>query len=115
MSTSTGFSTPEEMLLTDQGPCLHENGVTYRVWALGHRSVVAHVEPASGAQRKIVLEPAKESGYFFGIDPNGVAGDLYRYSIDGSEPIPDFSTQYQPQGVMGPSMVVDAKAYAWQA
>src|SRR5271163_1803499 len=110
MSTITNkFLLAEDMILTDQGPCLTANGVSYRVWALGHESVVAHVESATGEKRQIELEQTKNSGYFFGIDPKGAAGDLYRFSIDGGDPVPDFASHFQPQGVMGPSMVVDGK------
>jgi maltooligosyltrehalose trehalohydrolase len=116
MATSTTpYLLPEEMILTDLGPCLHESGVTYRVWAFGHQTVVAHVESSSGTKRQIALEQAHKSGYFFGTDAKGTAGDLYRFSIDGAAPIPDFLSHFQPQGVLGPSMIVDAQAYSWQA
>jgi maltooligosyltrehalose trehalohydrolase len=105
---------PEEIILSDQGPCLHEKGVTYRIWAMGRKSVTVHIEAASGARRKIELEPVKDSGYFHATDPEGVAGDLYRYAIDGAAPVPDFVSHFQPEGVMGPSMVVDAQAYQWK-
>jgi maltooligosyltrehalose trehalohydrolase len=113
--TSSKFLSPENTVLTDVGPCLHEDGVTYRVWALGHRTVVAHIEKPEGQKYFIKLEPAKDSGYFWGIDPKGAAGDLYKYSVDDAEPIPDFLSHYQPQGALGPSMVVDAQAFLWQA
>jgi maltooligosyltrehalose trehalohydrolase len=109
------FLSPEEIVLTDLGPCLHDEGVTYRVWALGHKSVVAHIEKPGKGRHIVKMEQAKESGYFFGIDPKGAAGDLYKFSIDGGSPIPDFVSHYQPQGVFGPSMIVDSRAYSWQA
>ncbi|MEO8050151.1 MAG: malto-oligosyltrehalose trehalohydrolase [Acidobacteriota bacterium] len=44
----------------------------------------------------------------------GVAdGDLYRYRLDGRGPFPDPASRYQPQGVHGPSQVVDWSRYAW--
>lgn len=109
------FLQPEEIVLTDLGPCLHESGVTYRVWALGHASVVARIEKQDGTHYAIDLRQAKESGYFYGIDPRGEAGDLYQFSIDGGAPIPDFASHFQPRGVHGSSLVVDAKAYNWEA
>jgi maltooligosyltrehalose trehalohydrolase len=114
-NSSEKFLSPENLVLTDLGPCLHEEGVTYRVWALGHRAVVVHVQKPGGKRYSISLEQSKESGYFYGIDPKGLAGDLYKISIDGAEPIPDLVSHYQPQGVFGPSMIVDAGAYVWQA
>jgi maltooligosyltrehalose trehalohydrolase len=108
------FLSPENLVLTDLGPCLHDDGVTYRVWAFGHHSVVVHVEKPAGNSYTLELEQAKNSGYFFGIDLNGDTGDLYKFSIDGGEPIPDFVSHYQPQGVFGPSMVIDASDYQWR-
>jgi maltooligosyltrehalose trehalohydrolase len=114
-NTSSGMLTPEEMILTDVGPCLHPGGVTYRVWAMGHDSIIALIEKGDGACYSVPLQAVKESGYFYGIDPRGEAGDLYRFSIDGGAPLPDFVSHFQPRGVHGPSLVIDAKAYEWQA
>ncbi len=96
------------------GPGLHDHGVTYRVWALGHQSVVAHFERRQGKIETLELTPGPEPGYFSGTDPKGRAGDLYKFSIDGGTPVPDFMSHYQPRGVMGPSLVVDATRYAWR-
>src|ERR1700761_2902969 len=104
------FPTPDALILTDQGPFLQDGGVMYRTWAYGHKSVVAHIENAGGSKREIALEPTGSEGYFAALDPKGAVGDLYRFSIDGAEPVPDFATQYQPHGVLGPSMVVNAGA-----
>ena len=102
-------------MLTDVGPCLHDEGVAYRVWALGRKKVVAHIEKPDGDKYTLALEEAKNSGYFYGVDPNGKAGDLYQFSIDGGSPIPDFISHFQPRGLLGPSMVVDASRYSWKA
>jgi maltooligosyltrehalose trehalohydrolase len=108
------FLSPEQTVLTDIGPCLHDEGVTYRVWALGHVKVVVHIESSEG-DRTLELEGAKNSGYFFGTDAQGKAGDLYKISIDGAAPIPDFVSHFQPKGVFGPSQVIDSGAYQWKA
>lgn len=105
-------STPN---LTDLGPLLHKNGVTYRVWALGHTSVSVYIEKPGMAERTYLLEASDGSGYFSGTDPAGEAGDLYKFFIDGGGPIPDFVSNYQPRGILGPSMVIDHSAYHWQA
>ena len=113
--TTEKFLSPEHTVLTDVGPFLHEDGVTYRVWAFGHRSVAVHIEGVGGEKRTLKLEQAKDSGYFFGLDAKGKGGDLYKVAIDGGEPIPDLVSHYQPQGVFGPSMIVDAGKFEWQA
>jgi maltooligosyltrehalose trehalohydrolase len=99
----------------DLGPRLSDEGVAYRVWALGRKSVVAHIEKKDGSKRTLKLEPHHEPGYFAGTDAEGEAGDLYKYSIDGGSPVPDFMSHYQPRGVMGPSQIVAARDFAWRA
>jgi maltooligosyltrehalose trehalohydrolase len=94
----------------------HVGGVTYRVWAQGRGKVVAHIEALDGKKRKLPLAPQKEDeGYFSAVYPEGRAGDLYKFSVDGGDPVPDFASRYQPQGVTGPSQVVDPTAFAWRA
>jgi len=114
MKASSHLHVADSPKPNDLGPLLHKNGVTYRVWALGHTSVVVHVEKPGLPRRTLLLELIDDSGYFFGTDPMGAAGDLYSFSIDGGPLIPDFASHYQPRGVVGPSMVVDTKAYDWQ-
>lgn len=91
---------------------LHNGGVHYRLWAPDHRAVTVRVErPRSGEPRQFELEPEGE-GYFSGDDPHGQAGDLYRFKI-GSDWLPDPASRFQPQGVEGPSEVIDPGAFAW--
>ena len=115
MNTPTLTVTADAKQVSDVGPLLHESGVTYRVWAMGRNSVEVRIERPGRAERVLRLEPMGEMGYFCGTDPEGEAGDLYKFSIDDGMPIPDFVSHYQPQGVLGPSMVVDAAGHDWQA
>jgi maltooligosyltrehalose trehalohydrolase len=46
--------------------------------------------------------------------PGASAGDSYVYSIDGSDPRPDPASRFQPEGVHGPSEVVDPSAFRWR-
>ena len=38
---------------------------------------------------------------------------LYKYRVDGRGPWPDPCSRFQPQGVHGPSQIVDAGAFEW--
>jgi len=98
----------------DLGPLPTPDGVLYRVWAFCRRSVLAHIEKPDGRTYTLPLEAAP-GGYFFALDRDGAAGDLYHFSLDGAEPIPDFASHYQPRGVNGPSMVVDSRLFPWRA
>jgi maltooligosyltrehalose trehalohydrolase len=86
-------------------------GVRFRVWAPKRKSVeLCWKRP--DVQRSIPLLPEKD-GMFSAIVPGMRAGDLYNYCLDGEGPFPDPASRFQPQGVHGPSMVVDPQAYTW--
>src|SRR5204863_9485490 len=38
-------------------------------------------------------------------------GDDYRYVVDGGDPLPDPCSRSQPEGVLGPSRVVDVSSF----
>jgi maltooligosyltrehalose trehalohydrolase len=40
-------------------------------------------------------------------------GDRYAYILDGSQPIPDPVSRFLPEGVHGPTEIVDPTLYAW--
>lgn len=73
---------------------------------------------------ELVLEtPGRESESWAMVrDPDGfhrvlvtgvADGDLYRYRLDGRGPFPDPASRFQPQGVHGPSQVVDWASFSW--
>ena len=41
------------------------------------------------------------------------AGTRYQYRLDGARYRPDPVSRWQPEGVHGPSVVVDPAAFAW--
>jgi len=91
------------------GAVPHPGGVVFRVWAPAAR----HLE--------VVLEPAGPT-YPMGTVGNGChevsvsgfgSGTLYRYRVDGGNVYPDPASRFQPQGVHGPSMVVDPSRFVW--
>ncbi|MDX6258697.1 MAG: maltooligosyltrehalose trehalohydrolase, partial [Kribbellaceae bacterium] len=45
--------------------------------------------------------------------PSAGHGTSYAFSVDGSEPMPDPRSAWQPSGVHGPSQVFDAGLFAW--
>ena len=114
MNASPKMSVIENPYPGDLGPLPTKDGVLYRVWAFCRKSVVAHIEKPDGKKYTLPLAAAP-GGYFFALDAQGAAGDLYGFSLDGAAPIPDFASHYQPRGVDGPSMVVDAGPFPWQA
>lgn len=65
--------------------------------------------------RTLPMEPTLD-GYFYALDSRGRAGDRYKFRLDGDEAktFPDPASRFQPEGVHGPSMVVDHRQFAWR-
>lgn len=87
-------------------------GVRFRVWAPDHQRLELVIHDERGAPlRTHVMEP-EPGGYFTLHLHDGAAGVLYKYRIDGEGPFPDPWSRGQPQGVHGPSQVVDP-SFEW--
>ncbi|HSP45596.1 MAG TPA: alpha-amylase family glycosyl hydrolase [Chthoniobacterales bacterium] len=95
-----------------QGTEVMEQGVHFRTWCKHDRADVIILDDAGVRMRCVRLEP-EQSGYFSGVDEAGAAGDRYQYRFDESPLWPDPASCYQPDGVHGPSMVVDATSFVW--
>ncbi len=79
----------------------------FRVWA--PRADRVEIELSA---RRVPMEEA--GGGWFEVEVAGVqAGDDYALRLDGSEPMPDPRSAHQPEGVHGPSRLVDHAAFAW--
>jgi len=90
---------------------LGEGGVRYRTWVPGRPVGVVIGDANGGAQRELSLGEEK-GGYWTGIDPQGRAGDRYRYRFDGKE-WPDPASRFNPDGVHGAAQVIDPREYEW--
>ena len=90
------------------GACVRPDGVSFRVWAPGAEAL--EVELAHG-----VAPPAfwaldrRPDGYFEGLIASAAAGDAYRYRLNGKDSFPDPASRFQPDGVHGRSLIVDAR------
>ncbi|WP_406819287.1 malto-oligosyltrehalose trehalohydrolase [Pseudomonas sp. KnCO4] len=87
---------------------LDATSARFALWAPDARSVSVELEQ----QPAIELLPA-EDGWYSGVAP-ARAGDNYHYRIDGQLQVADPASRYQPDGVHGPSQLVDIAAYPWQ-
>ena len=83
-------------------------GVHFRVWAPHAETLEVVVEggEATGLER----EP---DGYFSGVVDAAGPGTRYRYRLDHRAAYADPASRYQPEGVHGPSEVVDSTGFAW--
>jgi maltooligosyltrehalose trehalohydrolase len=95
---------PEELL----GARVSGNGdVEFRVWAPAAREVRLRFQ---GGQEHRLLRG--DDAIFSATIPAG-AGDRYFYSVDGGRPVPDPVSRLLPDGVHGPTEIVDPAGYAW--
>lgn len=81
----------------------------FRVWAPSARGAQVHL--SSPDERRIPLEP-RDRGYHEALVSGVGAGARYRYVLDSGAEYPDPASRLQPDGVHGPSEVVDP-TFTW--
>ena len=91
------------------------------VWAPNRNSVGLMLQPspaASGAASqsstpKAVAMERDSAGYFRAIVDGVQPGATYLYRLDSGDSRPDPASRFQPDGVHGPSQVVDISKFSW--
>lgn len=78
----------------------------FRVWAPSCEKVELVLE-----DRSLTME-RRERGYWE-AEARAAAGARYAYRLDGSEPLPDPRSSWQPDGVDERSCIVDHAAFEW--
>lgn len=87
-----------------------EGGVAFCVWAPKANRVEVILEgPVQGLH---LLTPTPE-GYFAGQVSGIHSGQLYRFRLDGGPSFPDPVSRFQPQGIHGPSQVIELGRFEW--
>jgi len=84
------------------------SGVTFRVWAPGCRSVDVVVDG-----RAIEALAPREGGLFEAVLEGVAEGARYKYRLDAARYRPDPASRFQPEGIHGPSVVVDPSRFVW--
>ncbi len=110
--TMTNIQTNPEPWHLPIGAQPDATGTRFRVWAANaqHVSVVCYHDDREQATYPLIPEV---NGYFAASITGIVPGTRYMYRIDDGDPRPDPASRYQPDGVHGPSCVVDPSAFAW--
>jgi maltooligosyltrehalose trehalohydrolase len=80
---------------------------TFRVWAPRASSVAVLVAGMSHPMQ------AGERGWWLAEVKNAGPGTDYFFVVDGGPPIPDPRSRFQPNGVNGPSRIVDDSTFSW--
>jgi len=88
---------------------LDRQGVQFRVWAPSLTSLAVKLEGPSAS-----LYPMTRAGEDFEVlVPDGRPGDHYSLVLNDESYRPDPASRSQPQGVHGPSQIVDPRAFVW--
>lgn len=94
----------------DLGSSVSEEGVLFRVWAPKASSVSLVI---MGDKEPYLMNP-EDRGYFStfiqGLEP----GRRYYYLLNEDRPRPDPVSRFQPEGVHGPSEVIDPSKFKWE-
>lgn len=86
--------------------------VTFQVWAPMRQQVELVLRPGLPTSERRSLMRV-DDGMFTGTFTDVSAGDVYAYVLDGEGPFPDPASRFQPQGVHGPSAIVDPRSFEW--
>jgi maltooligosyltrehalose trehalohydrolase len=80
------------------------------VWAPNVRELSLHI---LGPHERLLPMQRLEFGYYSAVAGDVNANSRYLYRLDGARELPDPASRYQPDGVHGPSQVVDIRAFHW--
>jgi maltooligosyltrehalose trehalohydrolase len=89
------------------GANLQSGAVEFRVWAPKHDKLSVEI---NGSE---VLDLQREAAGVFSGTAKAKAGDRYCYLV-GDKRLPDPVSRYLPDGVHGPTEIVDPKAFRWE-
>jgi maltooligosyltrehalose trehalohydrolase len=92
------------------GAIVTPKGVRFRVWAPRASSLSLRIVGGSDD-----LPMAAEKNGFFSLFVKGLGpGARYLYVLDEAYARPDPASRFQPEGVHGPSEVIDPDAFPWE-
>ncbi|WP_017305063.1 malto-oligosyltrehalose trehalohydrolase [Spirulina subsalsa] len=83
----------------------------FRVWSPTRKQVSVHL---LSPEDRLVPLTLGENGYWEATVEGVSPGTYYQYQLDGDLERPDPASHSQPQGVHGPSEVIDQSAFLWQ-
>jgi maltooligosyltrehalose trehalohydrolase len=88
---------------------LYQGSCQFLVWAPRAEKVDLHI--TAPGEQIVSMEPQGKGYYHATVEGVG-PGALYMYCLNGLTERPDPASRFQPQGVHGPSQIVDA-VYQW--
>ena len=97
-SVLAGRERPLGAVMTGEAQC------SFQVWAPRAKKVELHI---TFPNERIVPMQSAARGYFYADVSDVAPGALYYYRLDDGREHPDPASRFQPQGVHGPSQVVE--------
>jgi maltooligosyltrehalose trehalohydrolase len=83
------------------------------VWSPGARKLSVHLLPANNATDRVVPMKKNAAGYLEAVVEGVSAGARYFCRLENGSERPDPASRFQPEGVHGPSQVVDFGEFRW--
>jgi maltooligosyltrehalose trehalohydrolase len=83
----------------------------FTVWAPARREMAVHI---LGPQDRMVPMKKTGDGYWHATGDSVAPGARYLYRLDNTVERPDPASFFQPEGVHGPSAIVDHALYKWR-
>jgi len=85
--------------------------VCFRLWAPAAQRVELALYAAEGPE---LIAMERQPGGWYQLEcPAARVGSRYRFRIDGELEVPDPASRFNPEGVHGPSEVIDPLAFEW--
>ena len=91
------------------GATSNGDSADFRVWAPARRAIKLRLL-SGGTVRKLPMQRAGED--FVATIP-AKAGDRYLYTLDDGLEVPDPVSRFLPEGVHGPTEIVDPNSFKW--
>jgi maltooligosyltrehalose trehalohydrolase len=93
------------------GATLRGKEAEFRVWAPIPKAMTLRLTRKAAETQNI---PMRRDGEDFVAMAAAAAGDRYAYVLDGGPPIPDPVSRFLPEGVHGPSEILDPATFRWR-
>src|SRR5437764_4105055 len=90
------------------GATVRDDGIVFRAWAPRRRTLDVVIE----GRRPLALT-RQDDGLFEGVVAALPASTRYQYRLNGERYRPDPASRFQPEGVHGPSLVVNPASFPW--
>ena len=98
----------------DLGACvLDPDQVAFRVWAPFAKKVELITFDSATPEKSHKMELENESSDYYARTIDAKAGTRYFYFLDETRKRADPASRFQPEGVHGPSEVIDPSAFHW--